>query len=160
MVPLMLQQAVGMLADPKEKKLREMESERSGLHGSTSMETPNNSNNGSSVEKIGIEADKDQVIVRNASRHVSWTGGKLIQLMHTIMVPEQVKTMKIQAGVQVSRPEDVEVIFSIGSTLEDFILGKKERDREREIKREIDGEREREGEREIEEEGEGEGWER
>ncbi|GJW11733.1 hypothetical protein Tco_1577560 [Tanacetum coccineum] len=30
-------------------------------------------------------------------------GGKLIQLMHTTMVPEQVKTMKIQAGVQVSR---------------------------------------------------------
>ncbi|GJV91674.1 reverse transcriptase domain-containing protein [Tanacetum coccineum] len=29
--------------------------------------------------------------------------GKLIQLMHTTMVPEQVNTMKIQAGVQVSR---------------------------------------------------------
>ncbi|GJW29647.1 hypothetical protein Tco_0046522 [Tanacetum coccineum] len=30
-------------------------------------------------------------------------GGKLIQFMHTTMVPVQVKTMKIQAGVQVSR---------------------------------------------------------
>nr|GEV85673.1 retrovirus-related Pol polyprotein from transposon TNT 1-94 [Tanacetum cinerariifolium] len=33
-------------------------------------------------------------------------GGKLIQLMHTTMVPEQVKTMKIQAGIQVSRPKE------------------------------------------------------
>ncbi|GKD46878.1 hypothetical protein Tco_1271523 [Tanacetum coccineum] len=33
----------------------------------------------------------------------AWIGGKLIQLMHTTMVPEQVKTMKIQAEVQVSR---------------------------------------------------------
>ncbi|GJR08364.1 hypothetical protein Tco_0791016 [Tanacetum coccineum] len=40
---------------------------------------------------------------------MSW--GKLIQLMHTTMVPEQVKTMKIQAGVQVSRLEDKDVIF-------------------------------------------------
>ncbi|GKB98918.1 hypothetical protein Tco_0985055 [Tanacetum coccineum] len=60
----MLQQAVGILADPKEKKLKEMESEGSGFHGSTSMETPNNSNNGSSVEEIGVEPDKDQVTVR------------------------------------------------------------------------------------------------
>ncbi|GKA80574.1 hypothetical protein Tco_0787266 [Tanacetum coccineum] len=37
------------------------------------------------------------------SRHAAWTGGKLIQFMHTTMVPEQVKTMKIQAGIQVSR---------------------------------------------------------
>ncbi|GJU02222.1 RNA-directed DNA polymerase, eukaryota, partial [Tanacetum coccineum] len=36
-------------------------------------------------------------------RHVAWIGGKLIQFMHTTMVPEQVKTMKIQAGVQVLR---------------------------------------------------------
>ncbi|GJT74962.1 hypothetical protein Tco_1041687 [Tanacetum coccineum] len=41
------------------------------------------------------------------SRHVAWIGGKLIQLMHTKMVPEQVKTMKIQAGVQVSRPGEL-----------------------------------------------------
>ncbi|GJT68418.1 hypothetical protein Tco_1019898 [Tanacetum coccineum] len=41
------------------------------------------------------------------------------------VVPEQVETLKIQAGVQVSRPEDTEVIFSIGSTLEDFILFRK-----------------------------------
>lgn len=47
-----------------QKKLKEMESERNGSHGSTSMETPNNSNNGSSLEKIEIEADKDQVTVR------------------------------------------------------------------------------------------------
>ncbi|GJV53384.1 hypothetical protein Tco_1449125 [Tanacetum coccineum] len=37
------------------------------------------------------------------SRHAAWIGGKLIQFMHTTMVPVQVKTMKIQAGVQVSR---------------------------------------------------------
>ncbi|GJU81968.1 hypothetical protein Tco_1284333 [Tanacetum coccineum] len=49
-------------------------------------------------------------------------GGKLIQLMQTTMVQEQVKTQKIQAGVQVSRLEDKDVIFSIGSTLEDFIM--------------------------------------
>nr|GEZ22539.1 Myc-type, basic helix-loop-helix (bHLH) domain-containing protein [Tanacetum cinerariifolium] len=61
MVPLMLQQAMGMLAHPKEKKLKEMESERSGSHGSTSMETPNNSNNGSRLKKIEIEAYKDDV---------------------------------------------------------------------------------------------------
>ncbi|GJV19777.1 Ran GTPase [Tanacetum coccineum] len=50
------------------------------------------------------------------------TRGKLIQLMHTIMVPEQVKTQKIQAEVQVSRQEDTNLIFSNGSTMEDFIL--------------------------------------
>ncbi|GKD78219.1 hypothetical protein Tco_1340840 [Tanacetum coccineum] len=44
--------------------------------------------------------------------------------MQTIIVPEQVKTQKIQAGVQVSRLEDKDVIFSIGSALEDFILKK------------------------------------
>ncbi|GKE33577.1 hypothetical protein Tco_1452899 [Tanacetum coccineum] len=48
--------------------------------------------------------------------HGLW--GKLIQLMHTIMIPEQVKTMKIQAVVQGSRPEDT---FSFGSAFEDFI---------------------------------------
>ncbi|GJU67782.1 hypothetical protein Tco_1254041, partial [Tanacetum coccineum] len=68
--------------------------------------------------------------------------------MHTTMVPEQVKTMKIQAGAKVSRPEELrrhlqlwkcfgrlyyivivlvrnienlEDIFSFGSALEDFI---------------------------------------
>ncbi|GKC99690.1 hypothetical protein Tco_1169965, partial [Tanacetum coccineum] len=45
------------------------------------------------------------------------TDGKLIQLMHTTMVPEQVKTKKIQAGVQVSRLEDKDVIFSFESAL-------------------------------------------
>ncbi|GKA26600.1 hypothetical protein Tco_0712709 [Tanacetum coccineum] len=30
------------------------------------------------------------------SRHAAWIGGKLIQFMHTTMVPVQVKTMKIQ----------------------------------------------------------------
>ncbi|GJQ99492.1 hypothetical protein Tco_0522477 [Tanacetum coccineum] len=38
--------------------------------------------------------------------------------MYTTMVPEQVKTKKIQAGVQVSRLEDKDVIFSIGSALD------------------------------------------
>ncbi|GKD80708.1 hypothetical protein Tco_1347547, partial [Tanacetum coccineum] len=33
--------------------------------------------------------------------------GKLIQLIHTTMVPVQVKTLKIQAGVQVSRPGEL-----------------------------------------------------
>ncbi|GJW13482.1 hypothetical protein Tco_0017615 [Tanacetum coccineum] len=42
--------------------------------------------------------------------------------MQTTIVPEQVKTHEIQAGVQVSRLEDKDVIFSIGSALEDFIL--------------------------------------
>ncbi|GJZ03700.1 putative reverse transcriptase domain-containing protein [Tanacetum coccineum] len=37
------------------------------------------------------------------SRHAAWIRGKLIQLMHTTMVQEQVKTMKIQAGIQVLR---------------------------------------------------------
>ncbi|GJR85959.1 retrovirus-related pol polyprotein from transposon TNT 1-94 [Tanacetum coccineum] len=37
------------------------------------------------------------------SRHAAWIGGKLIQFMHTTMVPVQVKTMKIQAGIQVLR---------------------------------------------------------
>ncbi|GJT72119.1 integrase, catalytic region, zinc finger, CCHC-type containing protein [Tanacetum coccineum] len=67
------------------------------------------------------------VLVRNIG---SWFGGKLIQklrqkesikkafqdmlhwgevnpLMHTTMVPKQVKTMKIQAGVQVLRPREL-----------------------------------------------------
>ncbi|GJV53021.1 hypothetical protein Tco_1448762 [Tanacetum coccineum] len=42
--------------------------------------------------------------------------------MHTKMVPYQVKSQKIQVGVQVSRLKDKDVIFSIGSTLEVFIL--------------------------------------
>nr|GEW01556.1 putative reverse transcriptase domain-containing protein [Tanacetum cinerariifolium] len=33
--------------------------------------------------------------------------GEVILFMHTTMVPEQVKTMKIQAGVQVSRPREL-----------------------------------------------------
>ncbi|GJY65595.1 hypothetical protein Tco_0467833 [Tanacetum coccineum] len=37
------------------------------------------------------------------SRHAAWIEEKLIQFMHTTMVPVQVKTMKIQSGVQVSR---------------------------------------------------------
>ncbi|GJW96373.1 hypothetical protein Tco_0178181 [Tanacetum coccineum] len=42
--------------------------------------------------------------------------------MQTTIIPEQVKTQKIQAGVKVSRLEDKDVIFSFGSTLEDFIM--------------------------------------
>ncbi|GJW08709.1 hypothetical protein Tco_1571132 [Tanacetum coccineum] len=34
-------------------------------------------------------------------------GGKFIQIMHTTMVPVQVKILKIQAGVQVSRPGEL-----------------------------------------------------
>nr|GFB82967.1 hypothetical protein [Tanacetum cinerariifolium] len=49
--------------------------------------------------------------------------------MHTTMVPEQVKTPEIQAGVQVSRLEDTDDILSIRSALEDvyfvvFIFGR------------------------------------
>ncbi|GJW59307.1 DNA/RNA polymerases superfamily protein [Tanacetum coccineum] len=42
--------------------------------------------------------------------------------MHASMVPEQVKPQKIQAGVQVSRLEDKDVIFSIGSALDVILL--------------------------------------
>ncbi|GKA18741.1 hypothetical protein Tco_0698656 [Tanacetum coccineum] len=45
-----------------------------------------------------------------------------IQLMYTTMVPEQVKPQKIQAGVQVSRLEDKDVIFSTGSALDVIIF--------------------------------------
>nr|GEX90483.1 hypothetical protein [Tanacetum cinerariifolium] len=48
-------------------------------------------------------------------------GRKLIQLMHTAIVPEQVKTMKIQVGIQVQDQENSEDNFSFGSALEDFI---------------------------------------
>ncbi|GJQ93173.1 hypothetical protein Tco_0004312 [Tanacetum coccineum] len=54
-----------------------------------------------------------EVYEERFSRHAAWIRGKLIQLMHTTMVPEQVKTQKIQDGVQVSRLEDKDVIFSI-----------------------------------------------
>ncbi|GKD49812.1 hypothetical protein Tco_1278788 [Tanacetum coccineum] len=37
------------------------------------------------------------------SKHATWIGGKLIQLMHTTIVPIQVMTQKIQAGIEVSR---------------------------------------------------------
>ncbi|GJW69269.1 hypothetical protein Tco_0123693 [Tanacetum coccineum] len=64
------------------------------------------------------------------SRHAAWIGGKLIQLMHTIMVPEQVKTMKIQAGVQVSRPGELKRHLQLWKTLfyclacnDDMMLG-------------------------------------
>ncbi|GJR70611.1 hypothetical protein Tco_0016676 [Tanacetum coccineum] len=44
--------------------------------------------------------------------------------MHTTMIPEQVKPQKIQAGVQVSRLEDKDVIFSIESALDVISLSK------------------------------------
>ncbi|GKD58223.1 hypothetical protein Tco_1295732 [Tanacetum coccineum] len=47
------------------------------------------------------------VFEESFSRHAAWIGGKLIQFMHTTMVPVQVKTMKIQAGIQVSRPREL-----------------------------------------------------
>ncbi|GJV27688.1 hypothetical protein Tco_1384136 [Tanacetum coccineum] len=34
------------------------------------------------------------------SRHAAWIRGKLIQLMHITVVPQQVKTLKIQAEAQ------------------------------------------------------------
>ncbi|GJZ69644.1 ribonuclease H-like domain-containing protein [Tanacetum coccineum] len=46
---------------------------------------------------------------------------KAFQDMQHELVPEQVKTQKIQAGVQVSRLEDKDVIFSIGSAMENII---------------------------------------
>ncbi|GJX74948.1 zinc finger, CCHC-type containing protein [Tanacetum coccineum] len=53
------------------------------------------------------EADSETSTKRSLKRKLFKTccmnWGELIQLMHTTMVPEQVKTMKIQAGVQVSR---------------------------------------------------------
>ncbi|GJX85538.1 hypothetical protein Tco_0336312 [Tanacetum coccineum] len=65
--------------------------------------------------KIGMlvwgEADLETSPKRSLRRKLfkkscmNW--GKLIQLMHTAMVPEQVKTMKIQAGVQVLRPGEL-----------------------------------------------------
>ncbi|GJU08518.1 hypothetical protein Tco_1124948 [Tanacetum coccineum] len=58
---------------------------------------------------VGLgEADSENhqkgVYEESFSRHATRIGGKLIQLMHTTMVPNQVKTMKIQARVQVSGP--------------------------------------------------------
>ncbi|GKB00390.1 hypothetical protein Tco_0828383 [Tanacetum coccineum] len=43
--------------------------------------------------------------------------GSLIQLMQTTMVPEQVKTMKIQAGIQVSRPGELKRQLQLWKTL-------------------------------------------
>ncbi|GJX29717.1 hypothetical protein Tco_0237796 [Tanacetum coccineum] len=48
-------------------------------------------------------------------------GGELIQFMHTTMVPVQVKTMKIQAGVQVSRPGELKRHLQLWKRFEDFI---------------------------------------
>ncbi|GJX48994.1 ribonuclease H-like domain-containing protein [Tanacetum coccineum] len=66
------------------------------------------------TQEEGIDYDKliqklrqKGVYEESFSRHAAWIGGKLIQLMHTTMVPEQVKTMKIQAGIQVSRPREL-----------------------------------------------------
>ncbi|GKC56315.1 hypothetical protein Tco_1083913 [Tanacetum coccineum] len=41
--------------------------------------------------------------IKKAFRHAARLEGKIIQLMHTQMVPVQVKTQNNQAGVQVSR---------------------------------------------------------
>ncbi|GJV77933.1 hypothetical protein Tco_1509517 [Tanacetum coccineum] len=54
------------------------------------------------------------------SRHAAWIGGKLIQFMHTTMVPVQVKTMKIQAGIQVSRPRELTDNNQLEVALEDL----------------------------------------
>ncbi|GJS03040.1 retrovirus-related pol polyprotein from transposon TNT 1-94 [Tanacetum coccineum] len=55
--------------------------------------------NGKPIQKLRQKG----VYEESFSRHAAWIGGKLIQLMHTKMVQEQVKTMKIQAGIQVLR---------------------------------------------------------
>ncbi|GJR67949.1 hypothetical protein Tco_0014014 [Tanacetum coccineum] len=55
------------------------------------------------------------------SRHAAWIGGKLIQFMHTTMVPVQVKKMKIQAGVQVSRPGELRRQLQLWKIIEDFV---------------------------------------
>ncbi|GKD78793.1 hypothetical protein Tco_1341414 [Tanacetum coccineum] len=62
------------------------------------------------------------VYKESVSRHAAWIGGKLIKFMHTTMVPEQVKTMKIQAEYTFQDKENSEDIFSFGSALKDFIL--------------------------------------
>ncbi|GKA80834.1 retrovirus-related pol polyprotein from transposon TNT 1-94 [Tanacetum coccineum] len=52
------------------------------------------------------------------SSQPSWEKmGKLIQFMHTTMVPIQVKTMKIQAEVQVSRPGELRRHLQLWKTL-------------------------------------------
>ncbi|GKE33221.1 hypothetical protein Tco_1452543 [Tanacetum coccineum] len=53
-------------------------------------------------EKLIQKLRQKRVYEERFLRHAAWIGGKLIQFMHTTMVPEQVKTMKIQAGIQVS----------------------------------------------------------
>nr|GFB32085.1 hypothetical protein [Tanacetum cinerariifolium] len=45
-----------------------------------------------------------------------------IQLMHTAMVPEQVKTKKIQAGIKVSRPTDLKRQLQLWKRFERFHL--------------------------------------
>ncbi|GJR78517.1 hypothetical protein Tco_0149302 [Tanacetum coccineum] len=78
--------------------------------------------------KIGIlvwrEADSETLPKRSLRRKLfkiccmDW--GKLIQLMHTTMFPVQVKTLKIQAGVQVSRPGELRRHIQLWKTL--FVL--------------------------------------
>ncbi|GJZ69384.1 hypothetical protein Tco_0632934 [Tanacetum coccineum] len=58
---------------------------------------------------VGLGEADSELFAKNESHEecsfkdwlLEW--GNVYPLMHTIMVPEQVKTMKIQAGVQVSR---------------------------------------------------------
>nr|GEU49072.1 hypothetical protein [Tanacetum cinerariifolium] len=71
------------------------------------------------IIKFGILDLLHHVVSAIADRIRGW--GKLIQVMHTKMVLDQVRT-QFQAGVQVSRLEDKDVIFSTRSTLEVFIL--------------------------------------
>ncbi|GJY64789.1 hypothetical protein Tco_0466249 [Tanacetum coccineum] len=57
--------------------------------------------------KIPLCTSMTKVYEESFSRHAAWIMGKLIQLMQTTMIPKQVKTMKIQAVVQGSRPEEL-----------------------------------------------------
>ncbi|GJV05083.1 hypothetical protein Tco_1338652 [Tanacetum coccineum] len=60
-------------------------------------------NRGKPIQKLRQKG----VYEESFSRHAAWIGGKLIQLMHTTMVQEQVKTMKIQVRImQISQGND------------------------------------------------------
>ncbi|GJY35415.1 hypothetical protein Tco_0420793 [Tanacetum coccineum] len=72
------------------------------------------------MEQLIQKLRQKGVYEESFSRHAAWIGGKLIQLMHTTMVPVQVKTLKIQAGVQVSRPGELRRHLQLWKTL--FVL--------------------------------------
>ncbi|GJW08968.1 hypothetical protein Tco_1571391 [Tanacetum coccineum] len=65
------------------------------------------------IFKFGISGLLHQVVTAIADRIRGWGGS--YPIMHTTMVPEQVETKKIQAGVQVSRLEDKDEISIDGT---------------------------------------------